>query len=127
MTANNPEEVLHAFFRAFNQGDIEAILAFYEPQGVLVAPPGQVNEGHAALRESLSKFLAMKPTLILEKHSMVKAGDLALSLVKWTLNGTGADGKPARMQGTSSDVMRKQPDGRWLYVIDNPWGAGILS
>jgi hypothetical protein len=20
-----------------------------------------------------------------------------------------------------------QPDGTWLYVVDNPWGAGVLA
>jgi hypothetical protein len=28
--------------------------------------------------------------------------------------------------GVSSDVLRRQPDGRWLIAIDNPWGAQVL-
>jgi uncharacterized protein (TIGR02246 family) len=127
MPTTNPEEVLHAFYRAFNQGDIEAVMAFYEPQAMLVAQPGQVAEGHAALREALNGFLAMKPTLTAEKYTFVTASDLALSVIKWTLQGTGPDGHPVQMEGTSSDVLRKQADGRWLFVIDNPWGVGILS
>ena len=51
MPITNPEEVLHAFFRAFNQGDIDAVIALYEPQAALVAQPGQVAE--AALLRSL--------------------------------------------------------------------------
>lgn len=39
MPITNPEEVLHAFFRAFNQGDIDAVIALYEPQAALVAQP----------------------------------------------------------------------------------------
>ena len=35
--------------------------------------------------------------------------------------------KPVQMEGATSDVLRKQPDGRWLFVIDNPWGAAILG
>jgi hypothetical protein len=31
------------------------------------------------------------------------------------------------MEGTTSDVLRRQGDGTWLFVIDNPWGAGILG
>jgi ketosteroid isomerase-like protein len=31
------------------------------------------------------------------------------------------------MEGTSTEVIRKQADGRWLFVIDNPWGVGILG
>lgn len=127
MPITNPEEVLHAFFRAFNQGDIDAVIALYEPRAALVAQPGQVAEGHSALREAFNGFLAMKPTLTPEKHTFVTASDLALSTVKWTLKGTSPDGQPVQMEGTSSDVLRKQADGGWLFVIDNPWGAGILS
>ncbi len=58
---------------------------------------------------------------------MLTTGDLAMSLVKWTLNGTGPDGKPLTMTGTSSDVARRQPDGTWRMVIDNPWGTAIVG
>jgi ketosteroid isomerase-like protein len=69
----------------------------------------------------------MKPTLTPQRNLTVTAGDLALSIVKWTLKGTGQDGQPMQMKGTSTDVVRKQADGRSLFVIDNPWGIGILS
>jgi ketosteroid isomerase-like protein len=37
------------------------------------------------------------------------------------------DGAPVRMEHTSADVLRRQADGRWLFVIDNPWGTSILQ
>jgi ketosteroid isomerase-like protein len=127
MSTNNPDELIHAFFRVFNQGDLEGIMTMYEAQPSLMAQPDQVAEGPAAVREALTGFLAMKPTLTPEKYKIVKANDLALSVIKWTMTGMGTDGKPVQMEGTSADVMRKQPDGRWLFVIDNPWGVGILG
>ena len=116
-----------AFFDAFNSGNLEAVVTLYEPNARFVAQPGQIAEGHAAIRKALNEFLAMKPTLTPEKKALVAAGDIALCVVKWSLKGTGPDGTPVRMEGTTSDVLRKQADGNWLWVIDNPWGAGILS
>jgi len=127
MLTRKPEEAVEAFFEAFNHGDIDTVIALYEPKATLVAQPGQIAEGHAAIREALNGFLAMKPTLIPEKKALVTAGDIALSVVRWTLNGTGLDGAPVRMEGATSDVLRRQADGRWLFVIDNPWGAGVLG
>lgn len=127
MLTNKPEEAVQAFFEAFNRGDLDAVIALYEPKAILVAQPGQIAEGHAAIREALNGFLAMKPTLIPEKKTLVTAGDIALSVVRWTLDGTGPDGAPVRMGGVTSDVLRRQADGRWLFVIDNPWGAGVLG
>ncbi len=127
MSFTTPQELLEAFFRTFNAGDLDATLALYEPNAMLVAEPGKTVQGMAALREALGAFLAMKPKLTPDKSEMLTTSDLALSLVKWTLNGTGPDGKPLTMTGTSSDVARRQPDGTWRLVIDNPWGTAIVG
>ena len=125
MSNTTPEEVVQLFFDTFNSRDIEALVALYEPKATLVA--GQVVMGHAAIRGALNGFLAMKPTLTVEKKTLVIAGDIALSIVGWTLAGTDLDHAPVRMEGTTSDVLRKQDNGKWLFVIGNPWGTGILS
>ena len=124
---NSPETAVREFFKTFNQGNIEAILAFYEPKAAFEAQPGQVAEGTAALRVAINGFLAMKPTLSMGRYQAIIAGDIALSIAKWTLKGTGPDGKTIQMEGTTTDVLRRQADGRWLFVIDNPWGVGILG
>lgn len=40
MSTASPEEVVQAFYRAFNVGDIETIVTLYEPRALLVAQPG---------------------------------------------------------------------------------------
>jgi ketosteroid isomerase-like protein len=44
-----------------------------------------------------------------------------LATDRW-LEGTGADGKPMKIEGQSAEVARRQPDRTWLFVIDNPYG-----
>jgi uncharacterized protein (TIGR02246 family) len=127
MPTNDPEMAVRDFFSAFNDGNVEAVLALYEPKAALVAQPAQIAEGTIALRAALDWFFSMKPTLTMGKNRLVIAGDLALSVAKWTLTGTGSEGKAVHMEGTTSDVLRPQADGRWLFVIDNPWGVDILS
>src|SRR3712207_8596526 len=48
-----------------------------------------------------------------------RAGDIALVFADWSLTGTGPEGETISMSGQSSDVVRQQPDGIWLFVIDN--------
>ena len=59
MPTNTPEELVHTFLRAFNAGDIDALIALFEPQAILVAQSGQVTQGHAALREGFDAFLSL--------------------------------------------------------------------
>ena len=49
-------------------------------------------------------------------------GDLAYLSNTWWLTGTGPDGKPLTMGATTAEVVRRQADSTWRYVIDNVWG-----
>ena len=128
MPARTPEEVASLLGQAFNAGDLESILALYEPEATFVAQPGEVVTGTEAPREAFGGFLALKPTFELEVKKVFRAGDVALSFVDWTLTGTGPDRETIPMSGQGSDVLRQQHDGSWLFVIDNPYGrVGAVS
>jgi ketosteroid isomerase-like protein len=68
-------------------------------------------------------FLAMKGTLDLKVTRVLEAGDLALVVGVWSFVGTGPDGGPVRLTGHNADVLRRQANGSWRFVIDNPWGT----
>lgn len=127
MASLTPEETVEALYQAINAGDLEAVVSFYEPGAVLQAAPEQTAQGSAALKEALHGFMRSKPTLTLESHKVVAAGDVALSLRKWRLQATDPQGSPIDMRGTSTDVLRKQTEGTWRIVIDNPWGPALLD
>ena len=122
MPARKPEELDVLFVQAFNAGDIEAMVKLYEPAASLTPQPGQVVSGTKAIREALSGFVATKPRMTLEARTLAEAGGIALTTSKWVLEGTGLDGKPMKAEGQSAEVARRQPDGTWLFVIDNPHG-----
>jgi ketosteroid isomerase-like protein len=122
MALRNPKDYHSAFVEAFNRQDINGILALYESDAVLVPGAGPVR-GRAEMHTALSQLLALKGTMRLETVYLLEAGDLALSRGKWTLDGTDPSGKPVHMESSSIEVLRKQPDGNWLVVIDHPFGA----
>lgn len=123
MPARNPAEVDALFAAALNAGDLDALVALYEPGAALMPSPGTVVNGTAAIREALAGFLAAKPSMSLDARTLAQAGDVALVSAAWQLSLTGPDGKPATMSGKSVEVARRQPDGRWLFAIDFPFGA----
>ena len=123
MAQTRPEEMHALFARHFNAGDLEALVALYTPDAALVPQPGQVVKGHAAIREALQAFLALRGKIDLQSTYTVEAGDTALTRGQWQLKGTGPDGQPVALAGKSCEVLRKQADGRWLLVVDHPYGA----
>jgi ketosteroid isomerase-like protein len=56
-------------------------------------------------------------------RQVFEADNLPLSFPDWTLTGTGPNGETIEMSGQTSDVLRKQPDGTWRFVIDDPYGS----
>jgi uncharacterized protein (TIGR02246 family) len=111
---------LHVYFQhAFNNHDLDSIVALYEPDAVLVSVDRPV-QGTDAIREAYRGFLAMRPTIDLQTLGVHRAGELAMLHGKWILNGTGPDSGQIRREGRNTETARLQPNGRWLFVIDNP-------
>ena len=122
MTARTPEDVDRRFAEALNGGNLDALVALYEPQAALMPSPGKVVIGTAAIREALAGFLAAKPTIATSGKLVAQTGDIALLANRWTLALTGPDGKPTTMSGNAVEVARRQPAGHWLFAMDMPFG-----
>lgn len=65
--------------------------------------------------------------LTLDVKKLAETAGIALTTSKWVLEGTGPDGKPLRTEGQSAEVARRQPDGTWLFVSDNPFGLQLAE
>lgn len=126
MSANTPAELLSLLTKHINTGDLQAIVACYEPEAVFVLPEDQGGEarGLEAIRAVYAQFLAMKPTLTSNPTVIVEASGVATVLGDWTLDGIGPDGGATTTSGRFRDVVRQQSDGTWLCLIDNPFQPG---
>ncbi|KES05440.1 hydrolase [Streptomyces toyocaensis] len=110
------------FAERFNSGDAAALGQVYEDAAVLVPQPGTPTTGpdlHAA-NGRLQKFGV--PIVVRPRH-VYRSGDVALLIVDWAISGTGREGQAVHVEGTATDIARLGPDGRWRYVIDNPFGT----
>lgn len=107
--------------------DIDAILATYEANATLLAQPGMAVTGTASLRDAFKRFTGLQPKITPVGQEVVQSGDIALHTYNWTMTGKAPDGSAIQQSGFSIIVLRKQEDGRWLVVIDNPFGATQLK
>ena len=83
------------------------------------APATDIVRGRVAIREVVQQFLAMKPTMTVDLAKVVEVDEIALVTGNWTVEGQGPDGH-ITMSGTFANIVRRQPDGTWLYILDNP-------
>jgi uncharacterized protein (TIGR02246 family) len=118
-----PEQVLESIVDGINSGDLESLMPLYESEAAFATQPGTLAHGTPGVREALTGFISMKGKLDLEVTRVLEVGDLALVIGVWSFNGTGPDGEPVRLAAKNADVLRRQTDGTWRFVIDNPWGT----
>lgn len=109
-TARTPEDLTRLFVERSNNADADGVATLYEEDAVIAYPPGQVTVGRAAIRELWASVLAHAPKFTPETPlPTLICGDLALTSTP------PRDGAGARAQ-----VVRRQPDGSWLRIIDQP-------
>jgi len=107
--ALEPEDLARFFVERANAGDVEGLVALYEPEAVLAFPGGQISVGTDAIRAAYTAFLATGPVLPPGTPSpALRNGDVALTSTK--LAGGGA----------TAEIARRQPDGTWPWAADQP-------
>ncbi|MGF7119759.1 YybH family protein [Rhodococcus sp. BE178] len=108
--ARTPEDLTRLFVERSNAGDADGVAALYAEDAVMAYPPGSVTVGRDAIRELWAQVLAHAPRFEPEPPlPTLVSGDLALTSTP------PRDGAGARAQ-----VVRRQADGSWLRVLDQP-------
>jgi uncharacterized protein (TIGR02246 family) len=108
--ANRPEDLTRIFVERANAADAEGLAALFEEGAVMAYPPGEVTVGRKAIEELWTRILAHRPQFEPEPPLPTLVSDgIALTSTP------PKDGAGARAQ-----VARRQPDGTWLRLLDQP-------
>jgi ketosteroid isomerase-like protein len=118
VSAAAPAQLSELYCTAFNASDLDAIVALYEPEALLTRPGREVR-GIDSIREAFRETLARTTIARLRLDSVAehRQGDLCLCVSRWT-----AELKHDRrcVSATTLEVCRRQTDGAWKLVIDDP-------
>jgi uncharacterized protein (TIGR02246 family) len=128
----NPEQnevmtVILDMTDAFHKKDLKGVLASYETNAVIVFEPEKPSSGIDATIEGFKGFFALNPKFEYSGHEVFVNGNLAMHFAPWTMTGKTPDGNEIRQSGLSVAVLRKQENGKWLMVFDNPFGQHLLN
>lgn len=118
----DPLTMTDTYVRGSNAGDIDGVMSLYADDAVSVWEPGNPVTGtdhEAVVRAHLERGPVMQAK-VRESHV---TNDVALLVVDWQIDIPEGGGLPAEHHtGLGLDVLRKGDDGRWRYVVDNPFG-----
>lgn len=108
--AATPEDLTRLFVERSNEGDAAGVAELYEEQAVMAYPPGKMTVGRDAIRALWEKVLANAPHFEQETPlPTLISGDIALTSTP-----------PRDDAGARAQVIRRQSDGTWLRLLDQP-------
>ncbi len=113
--------------QAFHAKDIDRVMASYEEPATIMFQPGVPSQDHAGAVAGFQGFFGFDPTFTYGAHEVIINGDTALHITPWTMTGKLPDGTAMSDKGLSVAVLKRQADGGWKMVIDNPYGAHVMS
>jgi hypothetical protein len=105
--ARDPQDLERLLVARQHAGDVEGMVALYEPQAVVDCGDGTVLRGMNAIRAYFAGTVAGGRKFALgEQRPAVIGGDLALTSTRLP-DGT-----------VTAEVARRQADGTWRWIID---------
>lgn len=105
--------------------DINASLSYFEEKCTFILDDGRKVIGHQAIREALSGWVdAIELTWLSGPFSFTDADEsIAFLTGHWLAKFPTPEGGVKVVQGRNTEVVRRQSDGSWKFLIDNALGA----
>ena len=110
-----------AFMAAANAGDAEAVAAVYAEAGTLLAPNLPPQKGREAIKAFWGGFLdAYTVRFEVVSDTIEGRGDLAYNQGHYRFSAVPKAKAAAGVadEGKFLEILKKQPDGSWRYVVD---------
>ncbi|WP_341367568.1 DUF4440 domain-containing protein [Yoonia sp. BS5-3] len=111
----------------FQGNDIAGVMASYESEATVLFEPGAPVSDAALMEQMFAGMAAVSPVFDYAGHEVIVNGDVAVHIAPWSMTGKTPDGQELAQSGLSIAVLRRQPDGSWKMVIDNPHGGRLLT
>jgi ketosteroid isomerase-like protein len=127
MVGTTPAETIRLADEAFNRGDLDTFLSYYENDAVIQFEPAKPVIGMRELRLRFQELLPLKPIATQERVHLIECGDLALATTRWNVSFTNRDGTPVLRGAEGTSILRRGADGVWRVAVENPWGARVLA
>ncbi len=118
--AFSPKEVAEVVSKYLKEGNLAGVLSMFHESCVICFPPEEPSkDGITGALSVFDDFILQKPLLKSTLTGQKINGDIALIQAEWTFEDQ--DGSIIA-QGNSTEVVKQNSDGSWVYYIDCPLG-----
>ncbi len=110
---------------SLQRGDIDNVMSTYEEGAIVMFEPGMALADREVSAQIFQEMAALKPEVTYSGHEVFIAGDIAMHISPWSMKGKTPDGQEVKQSGLSVAILRRQKDGDWKMIIDNPYASRL--
>ena len=119
---NKPEDWPRQFEEQLNAGNLDGMLALYEPEAHFVKTSGETLVGQDAIRNALRSLIEAKTHLQSRVVRATTIGDIAQLYADFEGTRLDESGKAVPVRNSAIEVLRRQPDGSRKLIMGDPNG-----
>jgi uncharacterized protein (TIGR02246 family) len=122
MLPDKPEDWPRVFEQHLNAGDLDDVMALYEPEARFVSKSGETLIGRNRIRELVGGLIEAKARLHSRVVKAVTVDDIAQLYTDFEGTMNDESGKTVVIRHKAIEVLRRQPDGTWKLIVGDPNG-----
>jgi ketosteroid isomerase-like protein len=122
MFPDKPEDWPRVFVQYLNAGDLNAVMALYEPEARFVTKSGEILIDRDRIRKVVGGLIEAKARLHSRVVKAVTVGDIAQLYTDFEGTLNDESGKSVAIRNKAIEVLRRQPDGTWKLIVGDPNG-----
>jgi uncharacterized protein (TIGR02246 family) len=122
MLPHKPEDWPSLFEQNLNAGDLDAVMALYEPDARFVARSGETIVGRDRIHEVIAGLIRSKTKFQSRVIKATTIDNVALLYTDFQGTALDASGKAIEVRSKAIEVLRRQPDGAWKLIVGDPNG-----
>lgn len=119
----DPNHGHEIFKKALNNKNLDVLVDIYADDAVMVAVGGQEIRGKQAIRAFFSEIVKSVDNFTFETVFRMNYEDTVVFRSKYTVVFNTEDGQKIEQSTGGIEVLRKQADGSWLFVVDHHFGS----
>jgi len=124
MSPYKPDHWPGLFELYLTDGDLDSVVALYEPDACFLPESGEPLAGRERIRPMLAELIARKTELHGEVVKVMTVGDVAVLYTDWQGQGLDGSAKVIEYRSRAIEVLRRQPDGKWKLIVGDPNARG---
>ncbi|MEN4761613.1 SgcJ/EcaC family oxidoreductase [Chryseobacterium sp. C39-AII1] len=128
MKALKPEDCDLLMEKAIQTKDMDAMLALYEEDATFILDSGEQVNGLEEIKKALTPFLDVTNFKFTYLASFPDSQNkIAILRGSWIATAKDENNNDVEISGHDVEVVRKQEDGTWKFIIDHPTAANAVE